>query len=101
METEISASPTRAAIAITARWTIHGTGYRVENTRLNAGPDVLDQTANARNPLRIWINGSQFDVGLLGLRDHGELQPDRLVGELPNQFVINQQLSLAGVGLCG
>jgi hypothetical protein len=58
METEISASPTRAAIAITARWTIHGTGYRVKNTCLNAGPDVLDETADAGDPLGIGIDGS-------------------------------------------
>ena len=94
-----SARPARTPIAIATGRTIHGAGNGVENPLLNAGPDVLDESANSFDLLRIGSDGSKFYVWLLRFGDDGKLQPDRFVGKLTHQFVVHDQLPFSRVDI--
>ena len=52
-----------------------GTRSRVEVTCLDGPPDVLDDALHTSPALRIVGHRQSVDRGLLGLGDHGKLQP--------------------------
>ncbi len=93
--------PPRTAVAIAARGAVHRVGNRIEVPRLDAGPDPPDELSDALNAQGIGRDRLNVDVGLFGLGDDGELQPDRLVSQLLNQLVVEDKLAFGRVDITG
>ncbi len=93
--------PPRTAIAVAARRAVHGIGNRIEVARLDADPDPPDELSDALDAQGIRRDRLNVNVGLLGLGNHRELQPDRFVGQLLDQLVIEDELPFGRVDITG
>ena len=93
--------PPRTTIAIPTRRAVHRIRNGIEVARLDAGPDTLNELADAFDAGGIGGDRLGLDLGLLRLRDDGKLEPDRFVGKLPHQFVVDDQLPLGRVDIAG
>ncbi len=75
------------------RWTVHGTGGRVEVTGFDRSPGVLNGFGDAVNPVLTDVDIEGFDGWLLGFGQHEETQPDFPVRQQSaSEFAVQEQL---------
>ena len=75
------------------RWTVHGTGGRVEVTGLDGSPGVFDCFSDVVNPVLTDVDFEGFDGWLPGFSQYEKTQADFPVRQQASgEFAVKQQL---------